>query len=185
MEANPNGRFVLVNAPQALPGACFICNGAKGPFIDTGISHQWHGAYYLCVTCITEIARTAGVQQDVNQVEVVRAYELGVTNTLNKTKAALDGLFSILFTDVAASIAAGSAALDDADNPAGIDGAPVGDESGVSEDSDRIPEDGGGPEDDRTSTDEVVVEGSKPAVDEGPTSVSGSGSDGESERIFL
>lgn len=169
MESIPeNGRFVAVSTPLVSPGACFTCKGIQGPFIDTRLQDNWLGAFYICVNCLREMARVLGVTEDVNQVEVARAYERGCADTVNRIKADIDGAFVALLGSIG----------DHAPDDSGADVPPVADATGVSEDDAGIPEDGGGPEGSGTSTDETAVEGSDSPFDEGAASLSGSGGDG-------
>lgn len=51
----------LTDSPEALPGSCFICgNASRDSYIDTGISIEFHGAIYLCNTCLEEAAQLLG-----------------------------------------------------------------------------------------------------------------------------
>lgn len=49
-------RFQITYAPQASPGQCRICGGAKLPLIDMQYSEDSYGAVYYCKDCIVEIA---------------------------------------------------------------------------------------------------------------------------------
>lgn len=52
-----DSRFFVVAKPVAVPGVCFICKtDANGPFVDTGASDQWLGAFYICQACLTEMS---------------------------------------------------------------------------------------------------------------------------------
>lgn len=47
----------LVTSPVALPGCCFICRGAqRESYIDTDVSIDMYGAYYICNMCLMEMA---------------------------------------------------------------------------------------------------------------------------------
>lgn len=47
----------LVTTPVALPGCCFICRGAqRESYVDTGVSLDHEGAFYICNLCINEVA---------------------------------------------------------------------------------------------------------------------------------
>ena len=44
----------------ALPGCCFICKGAQRDFyIDTGVSLDYEGAFYICNLCLNDMAHQA------------------------------------------------------------------------------------------------------------------------------
>jgi len=46
-----------VYTPVALPGCCFICRGAqRDSYIDTGVSLDYEGAFYVCSLCVNEMA---------------------------------------------------------------------------------------------------------------------------------
>jgi len=51
----------LVTTPVALPGCCFICRAAtRESYIDTGVSLDFDGAFYICNICCEEIAKSYG-----------------------------------------------------------------------------------------------------------------------------
>lgn len=51
----------LIYTPVALPGCCFICMAAqRDSYIDTGVSKDYDGAYYICNMCAHEIAGKYG-----------------------------------------------------------------------------------------------------------------------------
>lgn len=53
--------FQLLNYYPAIPGCCKSCgNSTRMPIIDMGWSEEFHGAVYLCMTCLEEMASTAG-----------------------------------------------------------------------------------------------------------------------------
>ncbi len=47
----------LTSAPEALPGACYLCgSGSRALYVDLGRDVEFHGAMYLCVDeCLREI----------------------------------------------------------------------------------------------------------------------------------
>lgn len=54
--------YRVVETPQALPGECFLCGSSKREaFLDTNINIEFHGAVYLCQTCVEEIAAYFGM----------------------------------------------------------------------------------------------------------------------------
>lgn len=47
----------LTYNPVALPGCCFICKGAiRDAYVDTGVSLDYEGAFYICNLCVGEMA---------------------------------------------------------------------------------------------------------------------------------
>ena len=47
----------LTTSPVALPGCCFICRGAqRESYVDTGVSIDYEGAFYICNLCVNEAA---------------------------------------------------------------------------------------------------------------------------------
>ena len=47
----------LIYSPVALPGCCFICRAAqRDSYIDTGVSMDFEGAFYICHLCVDEMA---------------------------------------------------------------------------------------------------------------------------------
>lgn len=48
----------LIHTPTLPPGCCFICRGSvRDSYIDTGVSHDYEGAYYICNMCLGEMAQ--------------------------------------------------------------------------------------------------------------------------------
>lgn len=48
----------LIQSPTLPPGCCFICRASqRESYIDTGVSHDYEGAYYICNMCLGEMAR--------------------------------------------------------------------------------------------------------------------------------
>lgn len=48
----------LIYTPTLPPGCCFICKGAvRDSYIDTGVSLDYDGAFYICNMCLGEMAR--------------------------------------------------------------------------------------------------------------------------------
>jgi len=53
--------FQVVESPIALPGQCFLCgSGDKSPYIDWGVSIEFHGALYTCFECTGAVASLLG-----------------------------------------------------------------------------------------------------------------------------
>ena len=53
--------FQLVESPLALPGSCYLCgSGDKSPYIDWGVSIEFHGALYTCCECTGAVASLLG-----------------------------------------------------------------------------------------------------------------------------
>lgn len=51
----------VVQTPVALPGCCFICRGSiRESYIDTGISIDYEGVFYICNECVNEMAHLHG-----------------------------------------------------------------------------------------------------------------------------
>lgn len=64
--------FKLENSYQALPGQCKSCgNSTRLPVMDMGWSEEFHGAIYLCMTCLEEMASVAGFssEETVNKIK--------------------------------------------------------------------------------------------------------------------
>jgi hypothetical protein len=48
----------LIYTPTLPPGCCFICRGSvRDSYIDTSVSHDYEGAYYICNQCVNEMAK--------------------------------------------------------------------------------------------------------------------------------
>lgn len=53
--------FQVVETPIALPGSCYFCgSGDKSPYIDWGVSIDFHGALYTCFECTGAVASLLG-----------------------------------------------------------------------------------------------------------------------------
>lgn len=47
----------IVYSPTLPPGCCFICRASvRDSYVDTGVSHDYEGAYYICNICLGEMA---------------------------------------------------------------------------------------------------------------------------------
>jgi len=56
-------RFRITNAPEAIPGCCFICSAASREFyVDLDIHMEFHGRMYFCNECLAEMARLCGFE---------------------------------------------------------------------------------------------------------------------------
>lgn len=57
-----NGKFVLMQAPAALPGKCTGCGTARhaNGFIDTGYDADFWGVIYYCYECVLDMASKFG-----------------------------------------------------------------------------------------------------------------------------
>lgn len=81
-------RFQITYAPQASPGQCRICGGAKLPLIDMQYSEDSHGAVYYCYDCIVEVANLLDyVSPKQHQTLVEHCVDL--TASLDSANAAL------------------------------------------------------------------------------------------------
>lgn len=48
----------VIYSPTLPPGCCFICRGSvRDSYIDTKVSHDYEGAYYICNMCLAEMAK--------------------------------------------------------------------------------------------------------------------------------
>lgn len=54
---------LIEGGPPALPGCCYLCgSGTRARFIDLETQVEFHGAMYLCETCIVEMAVQLGME---------------------------------------------------------------------------------------------------------------------------
>lgn len=60
-------RFQAVEVANVLPGACGICSGSRGPFINTNRYFKMHGTLLICENCLTEMARLFGLTPESEQ----------------------------------------------------------------------------------------------------------------------
>jgi len=74
--------FQLVNELLALPGSCYLCgSGDKPPYIDWGVSIEFHGALYTCHECTGSVASLLGwVPQEVHSKVIQQNDELMARN---------------------------------------------------------------------------------------------------------
>lgn len=48
----------LIHTPTLPPGCCFICKGSiRDSYIDTGVTLDYEGTFYICNLCIAEMAQ--------------------------------------------------------------------------------------------------------------------------------
>ena len=65
--------FQLVDVPLALPGSCYLCgSGDKPPYIDWGVSIEFHGALYTCSECTGAVASLLGFVPRHTHNEVIK-----------------------------------------------------------------------------------------------------------------
>lgn len=51
----------VVQTLSALPGCCFICRGSiRESYVDTGVSIDYEGVFYICNECVNEMANLYG-----------------------------------------------------------------------------------------------------------------------------
>lgn len=51
----------VVHTLTALPGCCFICRASiRDSYIDTGVSIDYEGVFYICNECVNEMAHLHG-----------------------------------------------------------------------------------------------------------------------------
>lgn len=85
-------RFRLTNAPEALPGSCYLCNTASREFfVDCGMQVEFHGAFYICSECLAEMARLAGFETPGNVLSLNAQKSALETQVFDLTKE-IDGL---------------------------------------------------------------------------------------------
>jgi hypothetical protein len=70
--------FQVVEYPVALPGQCYLCgSGDKSPYIDWGVSIDYHGALYTCFECTGAVATLLGwVSRPVHELVIRTNNEL-------------------------------------------------------------------------------------------------------------
>lgn len=95
-----DGRFSLIQTPQALPGTCGGCGKAKWEqgFIDTDLQFDFYGALIFCGECVLDMASKLGLispeaaeylQNRVNELEAEAATQ---RKALLLLEEALDGI---------------------------------------------------------------------------------------------
>lgn len=61
---SPSDRMQVRNIGELMhPGACCVCGSGtcQQGYIDIGVYYDYEGQMYLCMTCLTEAAETAGM----------------------------------------------------------------------------------------------------------------------------
>ena len=56
----PTSEFKIVSSATFSPTHCFACLTHGGPFVDTEVDIPAYGHFYLCVSCMGQMARLAG-----------------------------------------------------------------------------------------------------------------------------
>ena len=55
----------LISTPVSLPGSCFFCGSAsRESYIDTTLSIEFHGAFYICNICAKNIGTLVGMMDE-------------------------------------------------------------------------------------------------------------------------
>lgn len=83
-----SGRFYGVGQATNIPGSCGICSTSSGPYIDTGRYFKLFGRLYICMNCLTEMARVAGLFEALRPEPVDPVVNL----TYKEFKETVDGL---------------------------------------------------------------------------------------------
>ncbi len=94
----PFDKFQVTNVANQAPGVCFTCKGNTGPFLDTGMSHEWFdqpsagydGVVYVCFNCVKEMARTIGFVDDAQNLRAERMWQEGRLSGILSGKRLLD-----------------------------------------------------------------------------------------------
>lgn len=96
-QAPITGRFIAIQAPVALPGACTTCRGHKGPFIDTALSITGHGAVIICFQCLSAMADVAQLSESYATLRERRKhYARGYKDAILKTAAQIENTVNSL-----------------------------------------------------------------------------------------
>lgn len=82
----------VTNSPEALPGSCGFCgSGQRSFYIDTGLNFEFHGAFYICNLCATELANLVGCSTE-EQVTAAKAKLDQVESEKFNLQRLVDGL---------------------------------------------------------------------------------------------
>lgn len=155
----PTSRFFRTNKPPAAPGACFVCRGVDGPFVDTRFDDRFLGSFYICKKCVAEFALILDVTENVNALAITHAYRRGIEDSLNKMRKKIDESLVGLIADIAVT-AFSDPVTPDLPNREDAEGLQQGEEGG------------------RLSTDATPVEGAGSTSVEGPVSISSDSGNG-------
>jgi hypothetical protein len=159
-------RFGVSEVAVNAPGNCFVCKTINGPFIVTGLKHDYwkeapdasrDGDVYLCAACVREMASTLNLMSVDIQAQINEARRAGVLEGVLLGKKALDEFAlgftdSVLFTSINASgyrlvsveDDEGNADGKSAEPPAVGEGSQPVDKSGSGEGADGVPGNSGG-----------------------------------------
>lgn len=108
MKNDPDSRMHVRGIGELMhPGCCAVCgNGnCETGYIDLGVFYDYEGQVYLCMTCVNEVADTAGLLTDTEarflqaQNKDLAESTRKVTEQLEKALERLDH-FNSLFGDV-------------------------------------------------------------------------------------
>lgn len=86
-------RFSTQESATKAPGCCLTCKSSKGPFVDPRLQIFTHGAVYLCVNCVREMASNLGLFDESEAVVAEREEIAEVDQLVDKYVAAVNGLF--------------------------------------------------------------------------------------------
>lgn len=167
MTENVGGRFLVITGqPQVYPGACLVCKGIEGPFIDTLQGDDYLGGFFFCINCVREMSTVLKITVDNNPLEQHNAYVRGARDTINGVERHLRDYFdnldlSSVVADVPDLVSNGVPDSLDGEEPKEIES---GEESG------------------RISASGSTLEVDRSPFDEGPASVSSGTGDGPRKK---
>lgn len=56
-----HSRFKLLDRPVVIPGKCVVCGAVDRPVVDFQFSMEYYGVVYFCVFCLAEVATVIGM----------------------------------------------------------------------------------------------------------------------------
>jgi len=90
----------LIYSPTLLPGCCFICKGAqRESYLDTGVSLDYEGAFYICNMCVNEAAHIMSyISHDEYKDLRASKEQLGIAVTMTVLLLSLAVIFLKMWT---------------------------------------------------------------------------------------
>lgn len=128
---NFQSRFQVRETPVASPGHCFTCRGHEGPFVDTGLSEPFYGAYILCRNCVKHMAEQFGLMEEI-RVETTVDQATVFSDAFQESKNAVIALVANYVGGLSADLLAdSSASVEDAERVAEDTGDSGSDDGGA------------------------------------------------------
>lgn len=129
-------KYRILDVPDVSPGKCANCGASKNDgrrYIDIGLHVDWYGAVYICGHCLTDLANTMGLFDDLKGQVAELESELENTEDLYSKGVELRETVTKLSKDVEVFYASihSTESSDNSDSNAGVVSKKTSSQSGI------------------------------------------------------